>query len=234
MAQWNLEVATVCDAYRNAIPLFEKDGIHTVCIDEQTGIQALERIAADLLPSPGKVARREYEYIRHGTVGLFGNLHVPTGRIIAPMIRETRNEEDFLENVDNVVGTDPNATWRISVDNLNTHCSESMVRYVAHACGIEEDLGLKGVRGILASQETRKIFLKNPEHRIHFIYTPRHCSWLNQIEIWLGVLRRKLTRFGSFTSLEDLSARIIRFIDYYNLTMARPYSWTYQGQLLCK
>lgn len=224
----------MCETYRSAIDLYHQQGIHTVCIDEQTGIQALERIAADLLPLPGLVARREYEYIRHGTVGLFGNLHVPTGRIIAPMIRPTRNEEDFLENVDNVVATDPEAGWRIVADNLNTHCSESMVRYVAHACGIEDHLGLKGLRGILASQETRRQFLTDTSHRIHFIYTPKHCSWLNQIEIWFGTLRRKLTKFGSFVSLNDLTNRILRFIEYYNQTMAKPYRWTYTGRLLCE
>jgi hypothetical protein len=127
-----LQVSDVCATYRTAIDLYFQQGIHTVCIDEQTGIQAIERIAKDLLPLPGLSARREYEYIRHGTLGLFGNLHVATGRIIAPMIRSTRNEEDFLENVDNVIATDHDAVWRLVADNLNTHCSESLVRYVAN------------------------------------------------------------------------------------------------------
>lgn len=185
------------------------------------------------MPLPGLIARREYEYIRHGTLGLFGNLHVPTGRIIAPLIRATRTEEDFLENVDNIVSTDPDAHWRFVADNLNTHSSESMVRYVAHACGIQQELGIKGTRGILASQESRREFLTNASHRIHFVYTPKHCSWLNQVEIWFGTLRRKLTRFGSFQSLDDLTTRILRFIEYYNQTMAKPYRWTYTGRLLC-
>lgn len=229
-----MQVSNVCDAYRSAIDLYNQHGIHTVCIDEQTGIQALERIAKDLLPLPGLIARREYEYIRHGTLGLFGNLHVATGKIIAPMIRETRNEEDFLENVDNLIATDPDAGWRLVADNLNTHCSESMVRYIAQACDVKVDLGLKGQRGILASQETRRQFLTDTSHRIHFVYTPKHCSWLNQIEMWFGTLRRKLTRFGSFVSLDDLSDRILRFVEYYNNTMAKPYRWTYTGRLLCE
>lgn len=187
-----------------------------------------------MLPAPGKRARREYEYIRHGTLGLFGNLHVATGKIIAPLIRETRNEEDFLENVDNIVATDPDSAWRLVADNLNTHCSESMVRFIASACGIEDDLGLKGKRGILQSQASRREFLTDTSHRVHFVYTPKHCSWLNQIEIWFGTLRRKLTRFGSFVSLADLENRILRFIEYYNQTMAKPYRWTYAGRLLCE
>lgn len=224
----------VCEVYREAISLYEQSGIHTVSVDEQTGIQALERIAPDLLPRPGTSARREYEYIRHGTIGLFGNLHVATGKILSPMLRETRTEEDFLENIDGVISTDPNATWRFVTDNLNTHCSESLVRYTAMCCGIDDDLGVKGRRGVLQSLASRRKFLSDASHRIHFVYTPKHCSWLNQIEIWFGTLRKKLTRYGSFVSIDDLQERIIRFIEYYNATMAKPYRWTCDGSLLCK
>lgn len=232
--QWNAAVLAVCDAYREALKLYDQHGVHTVCIDEQTGIQALERVAEDLPVRPGRIARREYEYIRHGTVGLFGNFHVPTGKILAPMIRSTRTEEDFLENLDNLLQLDTDASWRLVVDNLNTHASESLVRYVAEVCEIPGELGVKGRHGILRSLETRRAFLADPSHRIRFIYTPRHSSWLNQIEIWFGVLRKKLTRFRSFVSLDDLIERIERFIDYYNTTMAHPYSWTCDGRLLCK
>lgn len=224
----------VCDTYRTAIELFLNQGVHTVSIDEQTGIQALERVAADLLPRSGLFARREYEYVRHGTLGLFGNLHVATGKILSPMIRKTRTEEDFLENIERLVQTDPDAEWRFVTDNLNTHISESLVRYVARECGIETDLGLKRRRGILKSLKSRREFLTDKSHRIRFVYTPKHCSWLNQIEIWFGTLRKKLTRYGSFSSLADLKDRILRFIEYYNQTMAKPYRWTCDGALLCK
>jgi len=149
----------VCDTYHDAIELYRTQGIHTVSIDEQTGIQALERIAADLLPRSGMLARREYEYIRHGTLGLFGNLHVATGEILSPLIRETRIEEDFLENIDGLVCTDADAHWRFVTDNLNTHASESLVRYVAAQCGIETHLGVKGRHGILRSLQSRRDFL---------------------------------------------------------------------------
>jgi hypothetical protein len=227
-------VTTVCDAYRDAKTLREQLELYTISIDEQTGIQALERIAPDLLPRPGRIARREYEYARHGTLCLFGNLDVVTGNLLAPMLRQTRTEEDFLENIDNLVALDPDAPWRFVTDNLNTHVSESLVRYVANTCDLDEDLGVKGRCGILKSVASRRAFLTDSSHRIHFIYTPKHCSWLNQIEIWFGILRRKLTRYGSFVSLADLRDRIERFIVYYNETMARPYRWTCDGKLLCR
>src|SRR5690606_30232234 len=172
-------VSAVCQAYLDAIRLYDRAGVHTVCIDEQTGVQALSRIAPDLLPRPGSVAKHEFEYTRHGTIGLFGNFHVPTGKILAPMLRETRTEEDFLENLDNLLGHDRDGTWRLIVDNLNTHSSECCVRYVAAILGLSDDLGRKGVRGILKSVKTRKQFLSDPSHRIRFIYLPRHTSWLN-------------------------------------------------------
>lgn len=225
-------VAAVCDAYLVAVHDYEQHGVHTICIDEQTGIQALERICPDRLVLPGKVALREYEYHRHGTLCLFGNFHVATGKILEPMLRQTRTEEDFLENIDQLIVKDPAANYRFITDNLNTHSSESLVRYVADACGIEEPLGVKGEHGILESVRSRAAFLSDPTHRIRFIYTPRHCSWLNQIEIWFGTLRKKVTRWMSFDSVEALEASILSFIEYYNKTHAKPYQWTYTGRVL--
>lgn len=232
--EFNTQVTAICQAYREAMMLHEQHGWHTVSIDEQTGIQALERIAPDLLPRPGYLTRREYEYARHGTLCLFGNLDVVTGKILAPMLQQTRKEEDFLKNIRNLVALDPAGNWRFVTDNLNTHVSASLVRYVAEVCDVDDDLGVKGRHGILQSMASRREFLSDTNHRIHFRYTPKHCSWLNQIEIWFGVLRRKLTRYGSFVSLTDLSDRIRRFIEYYNRTMAHPYRWTCDGKLLCK
>jgi hypothetical protein len=227
-------VTEICDLYQEAQELYQQKGIHTVCIDEQTGIQALERIAPDLPTRPGLTAKLEFEYRRHGTISLFGNLHVPTGQILKPLLNATRTEEDFLENLDNLISHDEDAQWRLIVDNLNTHCSESCVLYVAAACGLDDDLGEKGVRGVLKNRFTRMKFLSDPTHRIRFIYLPRHTSWLNQIEIWFGLLRRKVTRLGNFASLPHLCDKITQFITYYNSVLAHPYKWTYKGRLLCK
>jgi putative transposase len=158
---------------------------------------------------------------------------VVTGKLLAPFCGPTRKEEDFLAHVQAVVATDPQATrWHVVCDNLNTHQSESLVRWVAQISGIEEALGKKGEYGILASMPRRAAFLSDPTHKVVFHYTPKHSSWLNQIEIWLSILVRKLLKRGSFTSVEELEAKVLAFIAYYNATMARPFKWTYQGKAL--
>lgn len=199
-----------------------------VSTDEMTGVQALERIEPSLPMTPGQPERREYEYTRHGTLSFIVSRDVATGQVIAPCCGPTRTEADFLAHVKGVVATDPGeATWHIVADNLNTHCSESLVRYVAEVSGIEEDLGKKGRRGILRSRKTRSAFLGEASHRIVFHYTPKHASWMNQVEIWFSILARKVLRRGSFTSVDDLRAKVLAFIGYYNRTMAKPFRWNF-------
>lgn len=181
---------------------------------------------------PGRVERREFEYTRHGTQCLIGNFEVTTGRVIAPTVQPTRTEEDFAAHIAGTVATDPGAGWIFVADNLTTHCSESLVRYVAAACAIPTDLGKKGRRGVLRAVTTRKAFLTDETHRIRFVYVPKHTSWLNQIEIWFSILVRRVIRRGNFTSAEDLREKILAFIEYFNRTLAKPFKWTFTGRPL--
>lgn len=81
---------------------------------------------------------------------------------------------------------------------------------------------------------TRKAFLSDVSHRIRFVYTPKHSSWLNQIEVIFGIIHRKCLRGGNFKSVAALESRLRQFMTYYNTTMAHPFKWTYTGKPIQK
>jgi transposase len=219
-----------CTVYASA-PQRAKGGERTISLDELTGVQATERKHPDLPMQPGHVLRREFEYIRHGTLSWFSNFDVVTGHVIEPSWGPTRTEEDALAHLQRLIASDQKATkWHLILDNLNIHQSEALVRWIAQREGIApETLGIKGKSGILHSMESRAAFLHDPTHQVVVYYTPKHASWMNQVEIWLSILVRKLLKRGNFTSLDDLRDQILAFIVYSNRTMAKPIKWTYTG-----
>jgi hypothetical protein len=195
-------------------------------VDEKTSIQALERAGATLPVRPDKVERREFNYLRHGTQVLIGNLNLATGTMVAPTIGGTRTEADFAAHIARTVATDPGGGWIFLCDQLNTHMSTSLVTWVAKQLGDDQDLGDKGKRGILKTMATRQAYLSDESHRIRFVYTPKHCSWLNPIEVWFSALARRVLRRGDFLSTADLKQKMTAYITYYNNNLAKPFKWS--------
>ena len=227
--------ARICKIYLEATRKWATERERTLSVDEKTGMQALERTAPDKPIKPGLLARHEFEYERHGTLCLTANFDVVNGSIVSPTIGETRTEKDFADHIAQTVKADKKAARHCFVaDNLNTHQSETLVLLVAVECGIAVDsLGRKKKFGILKDMESRAAFLSDPSHKIYFVYTPKHCSWLNQIEIWFSIFAKRVLKNGNFKSKDNLREKIERFIEYFNVTMAKPYKWTYNGKPLC-
>ncbi len=224
----------VCTLYQDA-PMLHAQGEHVLSTDEKSGIQALEREHPTLPAEPDGVQpkeRREHSYDRHGTLCLIANFEIATGKVVSPTLGPTRTEEDFVAHIMQTIAADRQGRWTFVVDQLNTHQSAGLVELVARECQLEDDLGKKGSRGILESMKTRKAFLSDSSHRIRFVYTPKHASWLNQVEIWFSILVRRLLKRGNFSSTALLRARILAFIDFFNATMAKVLKWTYTGRPL--
>lgn len=201
-----------------------------ISVDEKTGIQALSRLRGRAPKSKGAAQRREFEYKRNGTTTLIAALDVATNQVVHQRIHPTRTEEDFLIFAQQTVEQFPQTDKIIFLaDQLNIHLSESLVRWVAQLEGDEQELGKKGSSGILKSKKTRKEFLETQQHRVSFVYTPKHCSWLNPIENWFAKLQRHVITHGNFGSVEELNRKIAAYIPYYNRTLSKKMNWKFKG-----
>lgn len=220
-------VETVCTLYAYT-PMLQALGAHIVSTDEMTGIQALERKAPTKPLRPGLVERREFEYERHGTLSAIVSFDVGTGAITEASLGPTRTEADFAAHIARTVAHDPAGVWVFVVDQLNIHQSVSLVDLVAEACELTAEVAQLRAQGGLKAMASRAAWLSDASHRIQFVYTPTHTSWLNQIELWFSILVRRALRRGNFASVEALRERILAFIAYWNRT-AKPFQWTYKG-----
>jgi transposase len=215
----------ICRLYLDA-PRLYRHGELVLCTDEKTGIQALERARPTTPGAPGRPERRDPEYVRHGTRCLLATLVVPTGEVIGG-VTERRATWDFVRHVRDVVVRFPEAKrFHWVMDNLNTHWTRELCQYLGKLSGVWEG------RPALRTGAQRRAFLTDPAHKHVVHYTPKHGSWLNQVEIWFGVLCRRLLRRGEFRSVEELAERILEFIDYYDRHDAHPYEWTFTGKPL--
>ncbi len=172
-----------------------------VSIDEKTGVQAKGLVRPDGTPAPAKPARRDNEYVRNGTQNLFAALQVHSGEV-SGMASKTRNRFDFIAFLDRLEDEIPPDKSVVGIlDNLSTH----------------------------KTQEVEAWLDEHPRWRFHF--TPKHASWLNQVEIFFSILQRRLIKHGIFDSEDDLATQMLAFVEHYNLT-ARPFEWTYTGKVL--
>jgi hypothetical protein len=219
------KVLDICQLYLDA-PRLYAHGELVLCVDEKTSIQALERARPTLPVAAGREERRDPEYIRHGTRCLLATRVVATGQVIGSVLGR-RGTWDFVRHIRDVVELFPGVgRFHWVMDNLNTHWTFPLCQYLGRLSQAWEG------RPRLRTGKQRRAFLTDPAHKHVIHYTPKHGSWMNQIEIWFGVLSRRVLRRGNFPSPEALTQAIQDFIAHYNAHEAFPYEWTYTGKPL--
>jgi transposase len=170
-----------------------------LCVDEKSGMQAIERTRSLAPKSKGCVVRIDTEYKRHGTQTLIGAFEPHTGKVFGHC-GNSRKKEDIMNFMEEVAIRYPTQQVYIVWDNLNIHCGYRWYE-----------------------------FNKRHGDRFHFVYTPVHGSWVNQIEIWFGILQRKVLKNNSFKSEEELRLAVLEFIDDWNKEKCHPFKWQYRG-----
>jgi len=226
-AHFDAKAHAICQLYIKALEAYQQ-GRLVICCDEKTGRQVLERKAPTKPAQPGRRERREHEYIRRGTRVLINSLAVATGQIAWTM-GATRKTADFVAHLKHVYQSlPPMPRYDWIMDNLNTHWSLDVCRLVAQWCQVPFDPKK------LKTGAQRRVFLCDPSHGHVFHFTPKHGAWLNQAELFFGVLHRRFLARGSFRSMAEFEARLERFLQDYNTRHAHPYRWTYTGEPLVR
>lgn len=178
-------------------------GEPVLCIDEKTGMQALSRSRELQLARPGKSGRQEFEYRRHGTRCLFACFNVGTGKVLG-RCTSSRKRTDFFSFLDRVAACYRQRRVHVILDNLNTHKNTSQGNFITD-------------------------WNRRHGRRFVFHYTPTHGSWLNQVELWFGIVTRRVLRHGSFQTPDELIQAVVQFTERWNRSEAHPFRWTYEG-----
>lgn len=225
-----LRVEHICKCILESIRK-ENPNLHVISIDEKTGIQALERLEAKAPISKGGHLRKEYEYERHDTTTLIAAINVENGKVFNHVLGPTRTEDDYSNFMKMTIHKLPEMDKVVVLsDQLNTHISESLVRWIGEMEEYDEiELGIKGKSGFLKNMKTRKAFLERDYHRVQFLFTPKHCSWLNPIENWFSKLQRHVITNGNFYSVQQLEQKIDAYIEFYNDCLLKPLKWKFKG-----
>ena len=217
----------ICHLYVRA-PFLYQQGELVICCDEKTGMQILQRKYPTILARPGKPEKREHEYIRHGSRALIASFVVPTGQVVWDL-GVTRTSKDFAAHLTHVAAQFPEQRrFHWVLDNLNTHWSLEVCELMAELSGVPFH------KRSLRTGRERRAFLTDPNHKHVFHFTPKHGSWLNQVELWSGTLARRWLKRGDFASAEEFVRRLHAYMDDYNSHRAHPFRWTYTGQPLVR
>jgi transposase len=176
-------------------------GASVVCVDEKP-MQALERKYATRI-GPGGIVRREYEYIRNGTATLLAAFDIRDGQVLGRVVPE-RTAEATIDFMEELARRYPEGEVYVVWDNLNTHYDGPSKRWTE--------------------------FNRRHGGRFHFVYTPKHASWMNQIEVWFSILHRRVLRYGSFHSTRHLEREVLAFVRYWNRSAGHPFRWTFTGR----